>query len=86
MPLLSPLSIGEGLPALPPVSLSVRDAYLSPAESVPIERCTGRVLHFLHVTCPPAIPPVVPGEVLTEEVIAYLKAMGYASLSVVRER
>jgi len=72
------------LPSLPPRVLSVRDAYLAPREWCPIEDCAGRTLAHLHVSCPPAVPPVIAGECLTEAVVDYLRARGYERVEVVK--
>lgn len=72
------------LPALPPKAMEIRDAYLAPQELCPIAQCIGRVLAYLPVKCPPAVPAVIAGERLTEDVIRYLQTQGYTQLAVVK--
>lgn len=72
------------LPSLPPRAMSVREAYFAPREVLPIDRCEGRVLAYLPVKCPPAVPSVIAGEELTASVLRYLAAQGYAQLAVVK--
>ena len=72
------------LPPCPPKAMSVREAYLSPREFLPIGQCEGKILAYLPVKCPPAVPAVIAGERLTKEIIAYLEARGYTALAVVK--
>lgn len=72
------------LPPQPPMASGIREAYLAPRETLPIARCAGRTLAYLPVKCPPAVPAVIAGEVLTEDVLAYLVGCGYRELAVVR--
>lgn len=63
--------------------LSVREAVLSPSESVPTEESLGRVLAAATVGCPPAVPILVSGELIDEHAISCLKYYGYDSCEVV---
>jgi arginine/lysine/ornithine decarboxylase len=51
-------------PALhrPEQALSIREATLSPAETLPVSECEGRILSAATVGCPPAVPIIVCGE------------------------
>ncbi len=80
----APLAEALPLPPLPPVACGVREAYLSPAEVLPLSSCEGRTLSYMRVHCPPAVPVAVAGEVLTADVLRYLAAEGYTTLSVLR--
>lgn len=66
----------EVLTLCPPVlippkrAMSIREALLSPAETVPVEEAVGRVLAAATVSCPPAVPILVSGEVIDEAAIA----------------
>lgn len=71
------------LPAMPRALLSVRDAYLAPRRTLPIGQCMGRTLAYLRVSCPPAVPLVIPGEELTPAVVVHLMEMGYTELEVI---
>lgn len=73
------------LPPMPPKAMRVRDAYLIPRQTLPIAQCAGRTLAFLPVTCPPAVPAVMPGETLTPAVLEYLAVNGYVELAVTKE-
>jgi arginine/lysine/ornithine decarboxylase len=63
------------LPA-PARACSLRQALFSPACTLPTADCLGKVLAQATVSCPPAIPPVVCGEVLDETAIACLAYYG----------
>ncbi|MFI6638144.1 aminotransferase class I/II-fold pyridoxal phosphate-dependent enzyme [Streptomyces sp. NPDC050504] len=50
-----------------------RDAYFGPVEDVPPAEAAGRIAAEMVTPYPPGIPAVLPGERLTEPVIAYLR-------------
>ena len=60
-------------PVVPP-----RDAFLGPAESVPVDAAVGRVSAESIAGYPPGIPALLPGECVTAEVVAYLRALSAA--------
>ena len=75
-------------PPVPPVSeqrMSVRKAMLSKSETIPTQKANGRIAASPTVSCPPAIPIVVSGEVITQEVIESLLHYGVNTVSVVKE-
>ncbi|GGT23093.1 MULTISPECIES: aminotransferase class I/II-fold pyridoxal phosphate-dependent enzyme [Streptomyces] len=51
-----------------------RDAFFAPAEHVPAERAAGRIAAELLSPYPPGVPAVAPGEVITEEIVDYLRS------------
>jgi len=51
-----------------------REAFFGDAEQVPIERCTGRVAAEVVSPYPPGVPVLVPGEVISDEAIDYLRS------------
>lgn len=66
----------EALGALPePGKLAMlpRDAFLRASESVPIEEAIGRVSAAALAAYPPGIPNVLPGEVITTELVRFLQ-------------
>jgi lysine decarboxylase len=50
-----------------------RDAFFAPAEQVPADRAAGRISAEQVTPYPPGIPAVVPGELLTDAVVEYLR-------------
>ena len=72
-------------PAIPslPLALSIRRALLSPAETVSLEDAEGRIAASPTVSCPPAIPIVISGEVITKKAVAALRYYGFDRVSVI---
>ncbi len=50
--------------------MSVREAMFAPHETIPVSEALGRICGAPTVACPPAIPIVVSGEVISEEALA----------------
>ncbi|KUN63016.1 aminotransferase class I/II-fold pyridoxal phosphate-dependent enzyme [Streptomyces griseorubiginosus] len=50
-----------------------RDAFFGPAENVPVGEAAGRIAAEMVTPYPPGIPAVLPGELLTEPVLEYLR-------------
>ena len=55
---------------------SPREALFAPSEELPLEQCLGRVLADPGVTCPPAVPIVVCGEIIDDVAIALMDYYG----------
>ena len=70
---------------LPEKVMTVRETALLPGEIVPVGEALGRVAQLMDVSCPPAIPIVMPGERIGEREIARLRYYGYETCKVVRE-
>ena len=71
-------------PFVPHRAMSIREATLKNKEILPLERCRGKVLAEVSVSCPPAVPILVCGEVIDERAIEYFKYYRIKSLSVVK--
>lgn len=65
-------------------ALSIREAVLAPHESVSAESAVGRICAAPAVSCPPAIPIAVSGEVIDGSAVAQLKFYGIESVEVVK--
>ena len=82
----------EAGPEQPPVLLpgervlSIREAMLSPAETVPVEESVGRILASPSVGCPPAVPVLVCGERISLPAVRSFRYYGIKTVSVVEER
>ena len=72
-------------PTLSEVRLTPRQAILSRCETIPTEQAEGRIAASPTVSCPPAIPIVLSGEVITQDVIECLLYYGVHTVSVVKE-
>ena len=66
-------------------AMSLRQAMLSPAETLPLAQCVGRVLAQPSVGCPPAVPVVICGEMLDERAVKLLRYYGVEECTVVTE-
>lgn len=64
--------------------MSVRDALFSEKETLKVDFSLGRIVGGISVSCPPAVPLVIAGEEITDEVIALLKFYGVEKISVVK--
>ena len=64
--------------------MSMRQAMLAPAETLPLDQCVGRVLAQPSVGCPPAVPIVICGEQIDEKAVKLLRYYGTESCTVVR--
>lgn len=62
--------------AAPRQAMSIREAMLSPAESVSVENSVGRILAVPSVGCPPAVPILVCGEVIDDHAAACFQYYG----------
>ncbi len=60
-------------PAVPPMRMLPRDAFLAPAEAVLFRKSKGRICAETISPYPPGIPVVAPGEEITEQIIDYLR-------------
>ena len=64
--------------------MSMRQAMLSPAETLPLEQCVGRVLAQPSVGCPPAVPIVICGEQIDQRAVKLLRYYGVETCTVIR--
>ena len=63
------------MPPLPKTKMTPREAFFAERESVSVKEAAGRIAAE-EITCyPPGIPALVPGDVVTEEVLRYLERM-----------
>lgn len=69
---------------LPKIKMSIRKAALSPSEEIETDKALGRICSKIVVACPPGIPVVVSGEVISENVIKILKRYSILSVNVVK--
>ncbi len=72
------------LPAPCERAMGLGEAFYSPTEMVPFAEAVGRVSADSLAAYPPGVPNVLPGEILSEEVVAFLRATGGAPSGYVR--
>lgn len=66
-------------------AMTIRQATFSPCERVSLEKALGRVCAAPTVSCPPAVPIAVSGEVIGPEALAWFQRYGVESVLVVKE-
>ena len=66
--------------------IGIKEAMLSDGEEIDLMNAKGRICRVPTVSCPPAIPISVPGEHITEEMIAVFHHYGVTKIDVVKER
>ena len=68
---------GSSVWLIPPERVvPLREAFFAPSEAVPLERAAGRVSAVPAGPYPPGVALITPGERVTEEMAAYLRALG----------
>ena len=82
---------GEGSEArlIPPTihetKMSIRDAVFSDFEEIDVSEAVGRICASPTVSCPPAVPIVVSGEVITADDVATFRYYGIETVAVVSD-
>ena len=79
------ISLPPPIPARAERVMRVREALLSPAETVLVNESVGRILASPSVSCPPAVPVVVCGERIDEAAVRAFTYYGIDSCRVVKE-
>ena len=69
-------------PAFTRQVMSPREAFFARSRSLPLEECTGLVSAEMVTPYPPGIPVLGPGEEISAEIVAYLRAGAEAELKV----
>ncbi len=64
-------------------ALSIRDAVFAPKMTVPVEEAVGKICASPLVSCPPAVPIVMSGEVITKEATEWFAYYGTELVEVV---
>jgi arginine/lysine/ornithine decarboxylase len=65
--------------------MTLREAMFGPAEWTPVDRAAGRVCAAPTVSCPPAVPIAVSGEVISPETIEVFRYYGIEAVRVVAD-
>ena len=87
---LTALPASEPVKETPPVltppvrAMSIREALLAPAEILPVGECIGMICAQPTVSCPPAVPCAVCGEIIDENTAAVFGYYGIGTCAVVR--
>jgi arginine decarboxylase len=70
------------MPVMPLLALSPREAYFARTEPVPLDEAHGRVSAESIMVYPPGVPIFLPGEVISEENLHYIRRCKAAGLPV----
>lgn len=65
--------------------LTIREAIMSDFETLPANKCIGRILAIPSIGCPPAVPILVCGERITQHAVSCLSYYGIDKCCVVKE-
>lgn len=84
LPVDRPLPMERRIPPIPEQAVSPRKAVLSPSEEVPIEAAVGRIAAQAACPCPPGVPVVMPGEIISEKAAEFLIRYGFSSAKVLK--
>lgn len=64
--------------------MSIREAFFAPHETISVDASAGRICAAPTVACPPAIPIVVSGEMITAEAVSLFRHYGIGQVEVVK--
>ncbi|KKK39723.1 arginine decarboxylase [Mesobacillus campisalis] len=70
------------LPDIPLLALTPRDAFYADTEVIPFAESSGRIIAEFVMVYPPGIPIFIPGEIITDENLQYIKMNVEAGLPV----
>jgi arginine/lysine/ornithine decarboxylase len=84
LPCGRPLPAHPPLPVLPPVKEGLREAVLAPSVTVCLSKAVGRIAAEAACPCPPGIPIVMPGELITKEAVEFLRRYGFLKINVLK--
>ena len=84
IPKKTPLEIEPMVLETPTRVMSIRDALYSQVERVDVKRAEGRVYSDALISCPPAIPVLMSGEIVTRDAIDLMLRLGIHQISVVK--
>lgn len=85
IPALSPVEEAPPVFSKPQMAMSVREAVFSQSEVIHTQNSKGRILASAGVSCPPAVPLIVCGEVIDEATIKNFMYYGIDTCTVVKQ-
>ena len=84
VPRLSPIADAPPFVPVPERAMSIREAMLSESETLAAEKCAGRITACTSLSCPPAVPILVCGEVITKQALDCFAYYGIKECAVVK--
>ena len=70
--------------SVPVQKLFPREVLYAPSETVAVQNSIGRIMAFSGVSCPPAVPIAVSGEVIDEHILSALNYYGFETIRVLK--
>lgn len=86
LPQKSPITKKAPLIGRPKKALSIREAMLTEDTELPVSQCEGKILANASLSCPPAIPIVVCGEIIDKAAIDCMKYYGIESCRIIKNK
>lgn len=68
----------------PKVACSIRTAIFAESRKVSIKKSVGCVAGQILPKCPPCVPVIIPGEVISEDVVSILDSCGYEFIDIIK--
>jgi len=84
LPQAAPINSAPPKITAPKAQISPRDAVYSPSEVISVSCAEGRILSAVTVGCPPAVPIVVSGEIISADAVRSMDYYGTKFVSVVK--
>ena len=84
IPKKAPISVSAPVFSMPKKAMTICEALFSPFEEIEVKGALHRVLSAPTVSCPPAIPIVVSGELITQNVVDLLKFYNYEKINIIK--
>ena len=84
IPRLEAIYIEELMLPIPKRATSIREALLSPTESIDVKKSENRIYSDALISCPPAIPVLMSGEIVSREAIEVMQKLGISQIKVVK--
>ena len=69
---------------LPSKKLSIREAIFADSEEISVEDSAGRIVADTSVGCPPAVPVLISGEIVTQNAVDVMKYYGIDTIRVIK--
>lgn len=71
--------------SMPETAVSIRESLFSPSELLPAEKAIGRICAQGGLSCPPAVAPIIPGEIINSGCADILKYYGTETVAVLKK-
>ena len=84
MPEKEKITVVPPLFEIPQKSMLPRAAAFSESETIPVHLSLGRIVAYENVSCPPAIPIIVSGEIINENTLELFEYYNIGEITVVK--